>query len=156
MFEMRADLWLGTRAAILSASTYLASWRGADRTGAGSVAHHCPPGQSAVGDVRDVQTGVRLGRVSNQQIGQWPHVQFVRYLTEKARRVGITVEQRDESSSSRTCRVSGHVHPSSPRGGRFRCAGCAARVHRDVNGSASSCSRAASGCYGLVQADAIT
>src|SRR5262249_23582044 len=37
----------------------------------------------AVGDVRDVRTGVRLGKVSNQKISQWPHGQFIRSLTEK-------------------------------------------------------------------------
>jgi IS605 OrfB family transposase len=38
----------------------------------------------AVGDVRDIQTGVSLGKVSNQQISQWPHGQFARSLAEKA------------------------------------------------------------------------
>jgi len=37
----------------------------------------------------------------------------------------------------------------------LRCAGCGARVQRDVHGSAHSCSKAASGRYGLAQADAI-
>jgi len=34
-------------------------------------------------------------------------------------------------------------------------AGCGARVHRDVNGSANSCSKAAYGRYSTVQADTI-
>ncbi len=109
----------------------------------------------AVGDVRDIQTGVSLGRATNQKISQWPHGQFVRYLQDKARRLGISVELIDESYSSRTCSVSGHVHPSSPRGRRFRCAGCGARVHRDVNGSANICSKAVYGRYGKVQADTV-
>jgi putative transposase len=109
----------------------------------------------AVGDVRDIQTGVSLGCQTNQKISQWPHGQFVRYLTEKAQRLGISVEQIDERYSTRTCSHSGHVHPSSPRGRRFRCAGCGARVHRDVNGSANICSKAVYGRYGQVQADAI-
>jgi putative transposase len=109
----------------------------------------------AVGDVHDIQTGVSLGRQANQKISQWPHGHFVRDLQDKAQRVGITVEQIDESYSSRTCSVSGHVHPTSPRGRRFRCAGCGARVHRDVNGSANICSKAAYGRYGQVQADAV-
>jgi putative transposase len=109
----------------------------------------------AVGDVHDIQTGVSLGRHTNQKISQWPHGQFVRDLQDKARRAGITVEQIDESYSSRTCSVSGHVHPTSPRGRRFRCAGCGARVHRDVDGSANICSKAAYGRYGQVQAGAV-
>jgi putative transposase len=110
----------------------------------------------AVGDVRDIHTGVSLGRVSTQQISQWPHGQFVRYLTEKAQRVGIIVEWIDESHSTRTCSHSGHVRSSSPRGRRFRCAGCGAQVHRDVNGSANICSKAVHGAYAKVQADTVT
>ena len=110
----------------------------------------------AVGDVRAIQTGVRLGRQTNQKISQWPPGQFVRYLTaQEARRGGSSVEQIDERSSSRTCSHSGHVHPSSPRGRRFRCAGCGARVHQDVNGSANSCSQAVHGIYGQIQADTV-
>jgi putative transposase len=109
----------------------------------------------AVGDVRDIQTGVSLGKQTNQKISQWPHGQFARYLTEKAACVGITVEWIDEAYSTRTCCVSGHVQPSSPRGRRFRCLGCGARVRRDVNGSANICSKAMYGRYSQVQADTV-
>jgi putative transposase len=109
----------------------------------------------AVGDVRDIQTGVSLGRVTNQKISQWPHGQFTRYLSEKAGRLGMEVEWIDESYSTRTCSHSGHIQPSSPRGRRFRCLGCGARVHRDVNGSANICSKATHGVYSKVQADTV-
>ncbi len=109
----------------------------------------------AVGDVRDIQTGVSLGRKTNQKISQWPHGQFARYLAEKAARLVMSVEWIDESYSTRTCSVSGHVQSSSPRGRRFRCSGCGARVHRDVNGSANICSKALYGVYGKVQADTV-
>jgi putative transposase len=109
----------------------------------------------AVGDVRDIQTGVSLGRVTNQKISQWPHGQFARYVREKAARVGIQVDWIDEAYSTRTCSVSGHVQPSSPRGRRFGCLGCGARVHRDVNGANNICSKAAHGRYSKVQADTI-
>jgi putative transposase len=109
----------------------------------------------AVGDVRDIQTGVSLGKQTDQKISQWPHGQFVRSLSEKAARLGIVVEWIDEAYSTRTCSVSGHVKPSSPRGRRFRCLGCGARVHRDVNGANNICSKAAHGCYSKVQADTI-
>jgi putative transposase len=108
----------------------------------------------AVGDVRDIQTGVSLGKQTNQKISQWPHGQFARYLSEKAARRGISVEWIDEAYSTKTCSVSGHVQPS-PRGRRFRCAGCGARLHRDVNGSATSCTKAAYGRYSKIQADRI-
>ena len=110
----------------------------------------------AVGDVRNIQTGVILGHVSNQKISQWPHGQFARYVREKAAWLGMVVEWIDESYSTRTCSHSGHVQLSSPRGRRFRCAGCGARVHRDVNGSATICSRASYGVYSKAQADTDT
>ena len=109
----------------------------------------------AVGDVRDIQTGVSPGTRTNQKISQWPHRQFVRSLSEKAARVGVAVEWIDESYSTRTCSVSGHVQSSSPRGHRFRRAGCGARVHREVNGANNICSKAAHGCYSRVQADTV-
>jgi transposase len=72
----------------------------------------------------------------------------------------MEVEWIDEAYLTRTCSVSGHVQPSSPRGRRLRCAGCGAQIHRDVNGSANgsanSCSKAVYGCYGQVQADTVT
>ena len=46
----------------------------------------------AVGDVRDIQTGVSLGKQTNQKISQWPHGQVARYLSEKAARLGISVD----------------------------------------------------------------
>jgi putative transposase len=109
----------------------------------------------AVGDVRDIQTGVSLGRVTNQKISQWPHGQFVRYLREKAARLGISIEWIDESYSTKTCSVCTFQQPVSPRGRRFRCAGCGARGHRDVNGANNICSKAALGVYGHVQADTV-
>jgi putative transposase len=109
----------------------------------------------AVGDVRDIQTGVRLGKVSNQKISQWPHGQFARYLREKASRLGILVEWLDERYSSRTCSHCGHEHVSSPRGRQFGCAGCGAGIHRDVNGASNICSKATTGHYGQVQADTV-
>jgi putative transposase len=111
--------------------------------------------QSAVGDVRDSQTGVRLGKRTNQQISQWPQGQFARYLREKAARRGMVVEWIDEAYSTRTCSVSGHIQPASPRGRRFRCLGCGARVHRDVNGANNICSRAAYGRYSQIQAETV-
>jgi putative transposase len=47
----------------------------------------------AVGDVRDVADGVDKGTVANQKLSQWPHGQFMQYLSYKARRQGIAVEQ---------------------------------------------------------------
>jgi transposase len=110
----------------------------------------------AVGDGRDIQTRVSLGKRTNQKSRQWPHGQLTTYLSEKAARLGISVEWIDESYSTRTWSVSGHVQPSSPRGRRFRCLGCGAQAHRDVNGSANICSKAAYGRYSKIQAETVT
>jgi putative transposase len=109
----------------------------------------------AIGDVRDIQTGVSLGRKTNQKIAQWPHGQFARSVREKAALLGIVVEWIDESYSTKTCSQCRYQHPSSPRGRRFRCAGCGARIHRDVNGANNICSKAAFGRYAKVQADTV-
>jgi putative transposase len=109
----------------------------------------------AVGDVRDIQTGVSLGKRTNQKSSQWPHGQFARYLAEKAARRGMVVEWINESYSTKTWSVSGHVQSSSPRGRRFRCSGCGAQIHRDVNGSANSCSKAVYGRYSQIQAEMV-
>ena len=83
-------------------------------------------------------------------------VVWTRYLTEKAARRGISLEWIDEASSTSTGRQSGRVRPAAPLSARglWR-AGCGARVHRDVNGGANSCSKAAYGRYSKVQADTI-
>jgi IS605 OrfB family transposase len=56
----------------------------------------------AVGEVRDVQTGVRLGKRTNQQISQWPHGQVARSHAEKAARLGMVVGWIDEAYATRT------------------------------------------------------
>src|SRR5262249_33925087 len=109
----------------------------------------------AVGDVRDIQNGVRLGTKTNQKISQWPHGQFTTYVTEKAARLGISVEWVDEAYSTRSCCACSYVHGTSPRGRRYACSGCGARGHRDVNGASNICSKAAQGRYGRVQADIV-
>ena len=134
--------------------TTLVSWHAQART----VVDCCASegvARIAVGEVRDLQTGVSLGKQTNQKSSQRPHGQFARSLAETAARLGMVVEWIDEASSTRTCRVSGHVQPSSPRGRRLRCLGCGARVHRDVNGSATICSKATHGVYSKVQADTV-
>jgi transposase len=111
--------------------------------------------RSAVGDVRDIQTGVSLGKQTHQKISQWPHGPFARDRTVKAARWGMTVEWIDESSSTRTGSRRGHVRSSAPRGRRFGCAGCGARLQRGVNGSANGGSKAAYGRYSKIHADTV-
>jgi putative transposase len=109
----------------------------------------------AVGDVRDIQDGVDLGTRANQKISQWAHGQFVKYLTYKAARYGMRVEQIPEDYSTRTCSHCGCVMKNAPRGRVYACPGCGAVIHRDGNGASNICSRARYGEYSRVQAQTI-
>jgi len=109
----------------------------------------------AVGDVRDIQDGTALGRMTNQKVSQWPHGQFVRYMSYKARQYGMRVEQVPEDYSTRTCSRCGEVMKYALRGRIYTCPGCGAVTHRDVNGASNICSRAKYGTYGCVQAQTV-
>jgi len=109
----------------------------------------------AIGDVRDIADGVDKGAHVNQKISQWPHGQFVMYVTYKARRQGIAVSQIDEAYSSRTCSHCARVSLSTPRGRVFACPGCGVQSHRDANGAANIVSRAVYGAYGCVQVQSL-
>jgi putative transposase len=109
----------------------------------------------AVGDVRDIQDGTALGRMTNQKVSQWPHGQFVQYMSYKARQYGMRVEQIPEDYSTRTCSCCGEVMKYAPRGRIYTCPGCGAVTHRDVNGASNICSRAKYGSYGCVQAQTV-
>jgi len=71
--------------------------------------------------VRAVQDGVDLGKNANQKISQWPHGQFVQYLSYKAKRYGIRVEQIPEDYSTRTCSCDGSVKDHAPLGRVYAC-----------------------------------
>jgi putative transposase len=106
----------------------------------------------AIGDVRDIQDGVELGKHTNQKIAQWPHGQLVQYVADKASQVGIATEQIPEDYSTRTCSACGHLRATAPRGRVYRCTrpGCRARLNRDGNGAANICSRACHAVYAQV------
>jgi len=110
----------------------------------------------AVGDVRNIQDGVNLGRKSNQKIAQWPHGQFIQYVAYKASRQGMATHQIPEDYSSRTCSCCGYVRHSAPRGRVFKCPGCGSVIHRDGNGAANICSRSRHAVYAKVQVEHLT
>ncbi|MGZ3584542.1 MAG: RNA-guided endonuclease InsQ/TnpB family protein [Ktedonobacterales bacterium] len=112
-------------------------------------------GRIFVGDVRDVQDGIRHG-ANNQKIAQWPHGQFYDYLSNKARRIGIHVAYIAEDGSTVTCSACGQRQMSAPRRRTARCTGCGTLHHRDANGAANICSRGCYGRYGLVGVEHIT
>ena len=110
----------------------------------------------AIGDVRDIADRTNKGRHQNQRMSQWPHGQFVQYVSYKGRVFGMTTAYQPEDYSTRTCSSCGHVGSSSPRGRVFTCPGCGAVVSRDGNGGANICSRARYGRYGKVQLKHLT
>jgi putative transposase len=106
----------------------------------------------AVGDVRDIQDSVALGKKNNQKISQWAHGRFKGYLTYKGKSLGIQVEEIPEDYSSRTCSNCTNVKEIAPKGRVYTCPCCGAVIHRDLNGACNICSRAKYGLYGYVQA----
>jgi putative transposase len=98
-------------------------------------------GTLAVGDVRDVADGKRMGAKSQQKIGMWSHGIVRQYLTYKAQAAGIHVELVDEHETSKTCPRCGRQYK--PCGRIYRCPGnaCGLVAHRDVVGSVNILSR---------------
>ena len=105
----------------------------------------------AVGDVRDIQDGVDLGKKTDQKISQWAHGRFKSYLTYKGASFGIRIEEIPEDYSSRTCSHCANVKNNAPKGRVYPCPSCGAVIHRDLNGACNICSRAKCGLYGYVQ-----
>jgi putative transposase len=96
-------------------------------------------GTIAIGDVRDVADGKRLGAKSQQKISMWSHGKLRDYITYKAKAESITVELVDERNTSKTCPACGHQYK--PRGRVYRCPACGLVAHRDVVGSVNILSR---------------
>jgi putative transposase len=71
-------------------------------------------GTLALGDVRDVADGKRLGAKSQQKIGWWSHGKVRDYITSKAKAEGIASALVDEHLTSPTCPACGHQYK--PRG----------------------------------------
>lgn len=112
--------------------------------------------QIAIGDVKGIQDGVNLGRKGNQKISQWPHGQFVKYVSYKARQLGISTDQIPEEYSTRTYSECGYVSKNSPRGRVYNCLGCGVRLNRDGNGGVNICSRFLYGEYAKIQINRLT
>ena len=107
---------------------------------------------SAVGDVQD---GVNLSTNSNQKISQWPHGQFVKYITYKSAEYGMKADYIPEDYSTRTCSWCKRVAKRAPQGRVYACPRCGAVIHRDANGASNICSRARYGSYGSVEVQTI-
>ena len=100
-------------------------------------------GTLALGDVRDVAVGKRLGTKSQQKISLWSHGNLRQYSTYKAHAAGIQferrVERRVEHQTSETCPRCGRQHK--PRGRVYRCPKCGLVARRDAVGAVNFLSR---------------
>jgi putative transposase len=76
-------------------------------------------GTLAIGDVRDIADGKRLGTKSQQKIALWSHGRMREYITYKAKAEGVAVELVDEHDTFKTCPHCGR--PYKPRGRVYRC-----------------------------------
>ena len=105
-------------------------------------------GTIAIGDVRDVADGKRLGAKAQQKISTWSHGKVREYITYKAKAEGIAIELVDERNTSKTCPACGHQYK--PRGRVYRCPTCGLVAHRDVVGSVNILSRKVHGAVGRI------
>jgi putative transposase len=98
-------------------------------------------GTLAVGDIREINRNKR-GKSSkrlNQENGNNPLGQFVRYLRYKLERVGCGVNMVNEVYTTRTCPVCGHRHK--PAGRTYRCRQCGSVFVRDEVGAVNILNR---------------
>jgi putative transposase len=93
----------------------------------------------AIGDVRDVADGKRMGAHTQQKIALWSHGKVRHYITYKAQAAGISIERIDEHETSKTCPRCAHQYK--PRGRVYRCPTCGLVAHRDVVGAVNIRSR---------------
>jgi putative transposase len=96
-------------------------------------------GAIAIGDVRDIADGKRMGVKSQQKISLWSHGKTRDYITYKAQAAGISVELIDEHDTSKTCPRCAHQYK--PTGRVYRCPRCGLVAHRDAVGSVNILSR---------------
>jgi len=60
-----------------------------------------------VGDLRDLGSGKRLAKQSQQKISGWSHGRQIAYLTYKLAAEGIGLARQSEAYSSKTCPACG-------------------------------------------------
>ena len=110
-------------------------------------------GTIAIGDVRDVADGKRLGAKSQQKVGLWSHGKLREYIAYKAEGAGLAVpEPIDEAYSSQTCPNPACGHRHKPRGRVYLCPKCGLVAHRDVVGAVNILSRYQTGQVGHLPA----
>jgi len=106
-------------------------------------------GELAIGDVRTVADGKRLGKKSQQKIANWSHGEMRRYITYKAARQGIKVDAKvSEKHTSQHCPNCGKRNK--PRGRIYICTACGSVFHRDIVGASNILSRYTTGELGKV------
>src|SRR5258708_8284010 len=83
-----------------------------------------------IGDVRTIRHGLDKGSKTNQKLHQWSFGSIRHKLTYKAERLGMRVVLQEESYTSRTSPVSGHLRKSAPPGRVSACTNPTSRWQR--------------------------
>jgi putative transposase len=98
-------------------------------------------GTLAVGDIREINRNKRKksSKRLNQENGNNPLGQFVKYLRYKLERVGCKVVLVNEAYTTKTCPVCGHKHK--PAGRTYRCHSCGNVFARDEVGAVNILNR---------------
>lgn len=109
----------------------------------------------ALGNIRDIGQGKKVGKKSQQKISQWSHGQLRQYLTYKAQAHGIeVVDDVNEAYSSQTCPSCKNRYKL--QGRVYHCPVCGLVAHRDGLGAVNILSKFLHGEVGLIPVPAVT
>ena len=96
------------------------------------------------GDIKHIRQSVDYGKKANQKLHQWDFGKFIDMITYKAKAVGITVDNVDESYTSQTCPSCGHR--KKPTNRNYKCSKCGWQSHRDVVGAINIFDKVSGSC----------
>jgi putative transposase len=99
------------------------------------IAIECGADTIVLGDVKGIQGSKRMRHKEQQKLSQWPRFKWEQYVEYKAKEVGIKIERRSESYTSKTCPACGHRHRNAPSGRVFTCEDCGWVGDRDLVGA---------------------
>ncbi len=96
-----------------------------------------------------VKSGRKLNKRTARNMLSWSHYKFQQHLIQMAQRHNVLVVLCNESYTSKTCPLCGHIHKKLSGNKKFQCPQCGYTAHRDWNGARNIMLRA-------LQATAIT
>ncbi len=82
-----------------------------------------------------VKSGRKLNKRTARNMLSWSHYKFQQHLIEMANRHNVLLVLCNESYTSKTCPLCGHVHKQLGGNKKFQCPQCGYTAHRDWNGA---------------------